>query len=54
VQLGWSFRPASSAWIILDRLDLKQDARSDATKKPEPAVPARAVAAARKAAGGKK
>ncbi len=31
VQLGWSFRPASSAWIILDRLDLKHDARSDAS-----------------------
>ncbi len=31
VQLGWSYRPASSAWIILDRLDLKQDARSDAS-----------------------
>jgi uncharacterized repeat protein (TIGR01451 family) len=29
VQLGWSYRPASSAWIILDRLDLKQDAHSD-------------------------
>jgi uncharacterized repeat protein (TIGR01451 family) len=31
VQLGWSFRPTTSAWIILDRLDLKQDARSDAS-----------------------
>jgi uncharacterized repeat protein (TIGR01451 family) len=31
VQLGWSYRPASSAWIILDRLDLKQDARSDSS-----------------------
>ena len=30
VQLGWSYRPTTSAWIILDRLDLKQDARSDA------------------------
>jgi uncharacterized repeat protein (TIGR01451 family) len=30
VQLGWSFRPATSAWIILDRLDLKQEARQDA------------------------
>ena len=29
VQLGWSYRPATSAWIILDRLDLKHDAHSD-------------------------
>lgn len=31
VQLGWSYRPATSAWIILDRLDLKHDAHSDAS-----------------------
>lgn len=37
VQLGWSFRPASSAWIILDRLDLKQDARTDASNDMESA-----------------
>ena len=37
VQLGWSYRPATSAWIILDRLDLKQDARSDAASDIESA-----------------
>lgn len=31
VQLAWSFRPVASAWIILDRLDLKSDARQDAS-----------------------
>ena len=30
VQLGWAYRPATSAWIILDRLDLKHESRSDA------------------------
>jgi hypothetical protein len=37
VQLGWSYRPASSAWIVLDRLDLKQDSRSDASSDIESA-----------------
>jgi hypothetical protein len=37
MQLGWSYRPATSAWIILDRLDLKQDARSDASSDIESA-----------------
>jgi hypothetical protein len=37
VQLGWSYRPATSAWIILDRLDLKQDAHSDASNDIESA-----------------
>lgn len=37
VQLGWSYRPATSAWIILDRLDLKHDARSDASSEFESA-----------------
>ena len=37
MQLGWSYRPATSAWIILDRLDLKQDARSDASNDIESA-----------------
>lgn len=37
VQLGWSYRPATSAWIILDRLDLKQDAHSDASSDIESA-----------------
>ncbi|MBB6092891.1 putative repeat protein (TIGR01451 family) [Povalibacter uvarum] len=29
VQLAWAYRPATSAWIVLDRLDLKHDSRSD-------------------------
>lgn len=29
IQLGWVYRPASSAWIVLDRLDLKQESRQD-------------------------
>ncbi|MGH8189630.1 MAG: hypothetical protein ACREUC_23950, partial [Steroidobacteraceae bacterium] len=29
VQLAWAYRPAGSPWIILDRLDLKHDARRD-------------------------
>ena len=37
MQLGWSYRPATSAWIILDRLDLKHDARSDASSDIESA-----------------
>jgi len=37
VQLGWSYRPTTSAWIILDRLDLKQDARTDASNNIESA-----------------
>ncbi len=37
VQLGWSYRPATSAWIILDRLDLKHDAHSDASSDIESA-----------------
>jgi hypothetical protein len=37
VQLGWSYRPAASAWIILDRLDLKHDAHSDASSDIESA-----------------
>ncbi len=30
IQLAWAYRPATSAWIVLDRLDLKQESRSDA------------------------
>jgi len=30
VQLGWVYRPATSAWIVLDRLDLKHEETSDA------------------------
>ena len=37
VQLGWSYRPATSAWIILDRLDFKHDAHSDASSDIESA-----------------
>jgi uncharacterized repeat protein (TIGR01451 family) len=37
VQLGWSYRPTTSAWIILDRLDLKHDAHSDASSDIESA-----------------
>jgi uncharacterized repeat protein (TIGR01451 family) len=37
VQLGWSYRPATSAWIVLDRLDLKHDAHSDASSDIESA-----------------
>jgi uncharacterized repeat protein (TIGR01451 family) len=37
VQLGWSYRPATSAWILLDRLDLKHDAHSDASSDIESA-----------------
>ena len=37
VQLGWSYRPATGAWIILDRLDLKQDSRTDASSDIESA-----------------
>jgi hypothetical protein len=37
VQLAWAYRPATSAWIILDRLDLKQDARRDVTGEVESA-----------------
>jgi uncharacterized repeat protein (TIGR01451 family) len=37
MQLGWNYRPATSAWIILDRLDLKQDARNDASSDNESA-----------------
>ncbi len=37
VQLGWSYRPATSGWIILDRLDLKQDAHSDVSSDIEAA-----------------
>jgi hypothetical protein len=29
IQLAWAYRPATSAWIVLDRLDLKQELRSD-------------------------
>ncbi len=29
VQLAWAYRPATSAWIVLNRLDLKHEARSD-------------------------
>jgi uncharacterized repeat protein (TIGR01451 family) len=29
VQLAWAYRPAASAWLILDRLDLKHEARND-------------------------
>jgi uncharacterized repeat protein (TIGR01451 family) len=37
VQLGWSYRPTTSAWIILDRLDLKHDAHSDTSSDIESA-----------------
>jgi uncharacterized repeat protein (TIGR01451 family) len=30
VQLGWVYRPTTSRWIVLDRLDLKHDETSDA------------------------
>jgi uncharacterized repeat protein (TIGR01451 family) len=29
VQLGWAYRPAESDWIVLNRLDLKQESRDD-------------------------
>lgn len=29
VQLAWAYRPATSAWVVLDRLDLKHEARND-------------------------
>ena len=29
VQLGWVYRPTTSRWIVLDRLDLKHDETSD-------------------------
>jgi hypothetical protein len=29
VQLGWAYRPVESDWIVLNRLDLKQDSRDD-------------------------
>jgi uncharacterized repeat protein (TIGR01451 family) len=29
VQLAWAYRPVSSAWIVLNRLDLKHDSRTD-------------------------
>ncbi|HYM34680.1 MAG TPA: hypothetical protein VET48_04740, partial [Steroidobacteraceae bacterium] len=29
VRLSWAYRPASSKWIVLDRLDLKRDTRED-------------------------
>ncbi|HEY5806748.1 MAG TPA: hypothetical protein VIT67_02205, partial [Povalibacter sp.] len=29
VQLAWAYRPATSAWIMLDRFDVKQEARRD-------------------------
>lgn len=29
VQLAWAYRPVQSAWIVLDRLDLKRESRSD-------------------------
>ena len=28
-QLAWAYRPATSAWIVLDRLDLKHESSSD-------------------------
>jgi hypothetical protein len=29
VRLGWAYRPVDSSWIVLDRLELKHDARVD-------------------------
>lgn len=29
IQFAWAFRPVTSEWIVLNRLDLKQDSRSD-------------------------
>jgi uncharacterized repeat protein (TIGR01451 family) len=29
IQLAWAYRPASSAWIVLNRLDLKHESRTD-------------------------
>ncbi len=29
MQLAWAYRPATSAWIVLDRLDLKQQSSGD-------------------------
>ena len=37
IQLAWAYRPAASDWIMLDRLDLKHESRSDTGGKYESA-----------------
>jgi len=32
LRLAWAYRPADSRWIVLDRLDIKYDTRSDSTQ----------------------
>lgn len=29
IRMGWAYRPVTSEWIVLDRLDLKKDSRND-------------------------
>src|SRR5690606_34135235 len=37
VQVAWAYRPVSSAWIVLNRLDLKHESRTDAAGEVESA-----------------